>query len=444
MQIEQWKVLDLIPYEKNPRKNDHAVEKVAIAIKKFGFRVPILIKSDGSIIDGHLRYKAAIYAGIKDVPCLLADDMSDAQIKAFRISVNKVAELAQWDRDLLEHELVSLRDLDFDLSSIGYEEFELNEIMGDDQPQLRQDDIPPIPARSVSRPGDLWICGNHRILCGDATSIDVLSMLMGEGQADMVFTDPPYNVDYNGNAGKIKNDKMSALAFDEFLKKSFSAMAAVLRPGGPIYISHADYDSLGIAFRSAFLAAGFHLAACLIWMKNQFTLGRSDYQWIHEPILYGWKKGAAHKWFGGRKKRTIQKFPGNIFVMISENEYQISIGDEILTITGKDIEVRSDWPTIITEDKPQRSDMHPTMKPVALIERFIKNSSSPGDIVLDPFGGSGTTMIAAEKTGRHAYLTELDEKFVDVIVTRWEEFVSGTAYLSGDGRSFAEIAGERE
>jgi len=260
----------------------------------------------------------------------------------------------------------------------------------------------------------------------------------------MVCTDPPYNVDYNGNAGKIKNDKISDQAFDELLKKSFSALGTVLRPGGSIYIFHADYGCIGIAFRSAFIAAGFHLAACLIWMKNHFAFGRSDYQWIHETILYGWKRGSSHKWFGGRKKRTIQKFPGNIFVKISENEYQISIGDEILTITGKDIEVKSDWPTIITEDKPQRSDIHPTMKPVALIEKLIKNSSCPGDIVLDPFGGSGTTMIAAEKTGRRAYLLEMDEKFADVIVTRWQEFAAGTAILSGDGRTFAEIVKERE
>jgi len=255
----------------------------------------------------------------------------------------------------------------------------------------------------------------------------------------MVFTDPPYNVDYIGSAGKIKNDKMSPAVFEQFLGKAFNVISGSLLDGGPIYVAHADFGKIGIVFRAAFISAGLHLAACLNWRKNQFALSRSDYQWIHEPILYGWKKGAPHRWYGGRKKRTIQEFPGDAFTRVATGEYQIAVGDEILTITGDNLQVRSDWPTIIAEKKPIKSESHPTMKPVALVERFIRNSSKKGDTVLDAFGGSGTTMIAAEINGRIARLMELDPKFVDVIVLRWQEFMGKKATLADGGRTFAEI-----
>lgn len=301
MQIESRKLEDLVPYENNPRKNDHAIPKVVAAITEFGFRVPLLIKDDGTIIDGHLRYKAAISAGLIEVPCLLADGMSEEQIRAFRISVNKVAELAKWDIGLLQLELAALGESGFDLSVIGYDEYELDDLLGEPAPEKDQDAVPAAPKTPTTIPGDRWKLGNHILLCADSTSATDVARLMGGDMADMVFTDPPYNVDYSGAAGKIKNDKMSAAEFDGFLSAAFHAMAGVLLPGGAVYVAHADSGNIGVSFRAAFLSANFHLSACLIWRKNQFTLSRSDYQWMHEPILYGWKLGESHRYYGGGK-----------------------------------------------------------------------------------------------------------------------------------------------
>ncbi len=444
MKIETRKLADLTPYENNPRKNDHAVTKVAAAIKEFGFRIPIIIKKDGAIIDGHLRYKAAKEAGLAEVPCMLGDDMSDAQIKAFRISVNKVAELAKWDSSLLAMELKALGADDFDLSIIGYDEHELDDLLGELPPEKDQDAVPASPKIPATIPGDRWLLGNHVLLCGDSTSVTDLQTLMGGGnQADMIFTDPPYNVDYSGTAGKIKNDNMSAAEFDLFLGGAFNAMASVLSPGGGVYVACADSGKIGITFREAFLAADFHLSACLIWRKNQFTLSRSDYQWMHEPILYGWKLGKPHRYYGGRKKRTIQDFSAELVTKISASKYHIQNGDDVLVVTEKEIKLESHLSSIITEDKPLENKEHPTIKPVALVERFVKNSSKTGEVVLDPFGGSGSTLIACEKTGRHCRTNELDEKYCDVIINRWQDFTGEQATLDSDGRTFAEIKESR-
>lgn len=416
---------------------------MAAAIGEFGFRVPVLIRSNGEIVDGHLRFKAAKVAGLDEVPCMLADDMTETQVRAFRLSVNKVAELAKWDEELLLMELQALGESEYDLSPIGFSEAELDNIIGDPQPGGGKDNVPVAPVIPISALGDIWLCGDHRVMCGDSTSLEAMAALTGGGCVDMVFTDPPYNVDYQGRAGKIKNDKMSTADFERFLEKTFHAIASVLEKGCPMYVAHADFGRIGIDFRAAFIDAGFHLSGCLIWRKNHFTLGRSDYQWLHEPILYGWKKGGPHRWYGGRKKKTIQEFGADTFVQVGDNEYQVAVGDEVLTITGENLQVRSDWPTIIAEDKPLKSVEHPTMKPVALVERFIRNSSKKGDTVLDAFGGSGTTMIAADLNGRVAVLMEFDPKFVDVIVLRWQEFTGREATLEGDGRTFAEIYQER-
>ncbi len=443
--IEMRNLDDLVPYANNPRKNDHAVDKVAAAIKTFGFRVPVLIKSDGSIIDGHLRYKAARAAGLTEVPCMVADDMTDEQIRAFRISVNKVAELAEWDMDLLKEELEALKMDDFDLELIGYDEHELDDMLsGLDDSRPGQDDVPPAPDDPVSRPGDLWLLGNHRLLCGDSTSEADMQTLMGGGSADMAFTDPPYNVDYKGQAGKIKNDKMRSADFELFIGAAMSRLASVLKDGGPVYVAHADAGDIGVIFRRAFLGAGLKLAAGLVWRKNQFVLGRSDYQWMHEPILYGWKTGARHCWYGGRKKRSVVSLPeDSVCTVISDKEVHVPMGDDVLAVTGDNLQVSVSPGSVISEEKPLRSAEHQTMKPVGLVERFVKNSSRRGEIVLDPFGGSGTTLIASEKTGRHCRMMELDEKFCDVIVKRWQDFTGKEATLYGSGKTFAQVKEER-
>lgn len=444
MQIINRKVDDLIPYANNPRKNDHAVAKVAAAIKEFGFRVPVLIKDDGSIIDGHLRCKAAIAAGIMEIPCLLADDMTDMQIRAFRLSVNKLSELASWDVNLLQLELSSLLEGEFDLSVIGYDEHEIDDLLlGEPEKEVGQDDVPPSPQIPTTVVGDRWLLGDHILLCGDATAPVAVQTLMTGDLAAMIFTDPPYNVDYSGSAGKIKNDKMSNDSFQFFLSMAFTAMVEVLAAGGGVYVAHADSGYIGVSFRSAFLSAGLHLSACLIWRKSQFTLSRSDYQWMHEPILYGWKTGECHRYYGGRKKRTVQEFDSPLIAKVSNREYHIRQGDDILVVTGDNIHLESHLSTVFTEDKPLANKEHPTMKPVALVERFIKNSSKPGDLVLDPFGGSGSTLIACEKQGRCCRTMELDEKFCDVIVARWQDFTNEQATLDGDGRTFVEIVGAR-
>lgn len=438
MQIEMWPVDRLIPYEKNPRKNDHAVEKVAQAIREFGFRVPVLIRGDGNVVDGHLRLKAAKSVGLAEVPVMRADDMTDSQIKAFRISVNKVAELAKWDIALLKQELAALQTLDFDLELTGFSESEVDDLLNTCSGHGKEDQVPALQEKYISQPGDVWHMGPHRLICGDSTDAKDIATLMDGSLADMVFTDPPYNVDYTGKAGKIKNDKMSNDSFSRFLLAAFTQMYTAVSSGGGVYVAHADAGLVGISFRHAFISAGFKLASCLVWRKNAFVIGRADYHWQHEPILYGWKPGAAHRWYGGRKKTTIQEAAEAMsdIIQAADGCYQITIGEQVLVISGSDINVEVSPSSVITEDKPLKSALHPTMKPVALVERFLVNSSRPGDIILDPFGGSGTTLISCEKRGRICRTSELDPRFADVIIRRWQEYSGGTAIHAQSGKTF--------
>lgn len=441
MKIENWLLKDLHEYANNPRKNDHAVEAVSKAITAYGFKVPILAKSTGEIIDGHLRYKAAKHAGLTSVPVLVADDLSDDEVRAFRVSVNKVAELAKWDMSILQEELQYLYDEDVDLSTIGFSEVELDDMLGLSGGSSSDPDNVPESVPVVARQGDLWQLGDHFLLVGDAIQQESYQCLLGGG-ADMVWTDPPYNVDYSSKAGKIKNDKMSPQQFADFLAAFYGCIYGALRPGAPVYVAHADGQP-GQIFRSKFVEAGLYFSACLIWRKSQATLGRSDYQYQHEPILYGWKPGAAHSWYGGRKRKTIVDLTdAGLFEKIDEQTYQIDIGGEILVVTGKDVEVRSVVPTIISVDKPLQSKEHPTMKPVALVEHFLINSSQPGDVVLDPFAGSGTTLIACEARGRKARCVELDEKYASTILTRWQGYTGKIASLVG-GASYQELVATR-
>lgn len=398
-QLEEWKVSDLIEYARNPRKNDHAVDKVAAAIREFGFRVPILAKSDKTVVDGHLRLKAAKKLGIETVPVMLCDDMTDAQIKAFRISVNRVAEFAEWDNDLLALELGELGDAGFDLELTGFTDEEIKALMPVEVTEglTDPDAAPAVQENPVTVPGDVWIMGKHRLMCGDSTSTDHLAQLTQGNLVDMWLTDPPYNVAYEGGTKdklKIKNDEMGDEQFRQFLRDAYTAADTVMKPGAVFYIWHPQgRDSLW--FRLACEDAGWNPRQTLIWKKSSLVLGRMDYHQQHEPCLYGWKDGAGHLWAADRKQTTILEF-----------------------------------------DKPSRNGEHPTMKPVALFEYQMLNNTKGGDIVLDSFGGSGTTLIAAEKNGRVARIMELDPKYCDVILQRYVAFVgtSDKVFLSTDDR----------
>lgn len=401
LQHETWPIDKLIEYARNPRKNDHAVDRVAAAIREFGFRVPVVAKSDGTVVDGHLRLKAAKKLGLTEVPVVLADDMTDLQIKAFRLSVNKMAELAEWDDELLAIEFAELADAGFDNLLTGFTQDEIDALTPEQIPEglTDEDAVPEVQAEPVSKLGDVWLLGKHRVMCGDSTSIEALEQLCGGQLVDMWLTDPPYNVAYEGktkDALTIKNDSMADDQFRQFLRDSYVAADAVMKPGAVFYIWHADSE--GYNFRGAAQDAGWKVRQCLIWKKSTMVMGRQDYHWKHEPCLYGWKDGAGHLWAADRKQTTILEF-----------------------------------------DKPSRNGEHPTMKPVALFEYQMLNNTKGGDIVLDSFGGSGTTLLAAEKNGRYARLMELDPKYVDVIVRRWCEFTGKQATHAATGATFAEV-----
>lgn len=362
---------ELFEYENNPRNNDAAIDAVANSIKEFGFKVPIVITKDNVIIAGHTRLKASIKLGLDEVPCIVADDLSEEQIKAFRLADNKTAELATWDFTKLESELASI---EMDMSLFGFEDLESKV-----PDNATDDDFDPsdeISETPYSETGDIYLLGSHRVMCGDATKQANVRRLLDGAVVDLVFTDPPYNVDYEGTAGKILNDKMEDDAFYLFLYDAFKNMFEASKTGGAIYVCHADTE--GLNFRNAFKNSGYKLAECLVWVKNALVLGRQDYHWRHEPILYGWKEGSAHFFVDDRTQDTIWEY-----------------------------------------NKPKRNEEHPTMKPLELCGRAISNSSQVGELVLDLFGGSGSTMIAADQLQRKAAIMELDPKYVDVIVKRY-------------------------
>lgn len=393
LQVETWPIDRLIPYARNPRKNDAQVDRMCGVIKEFGFRIPIVAKSDGSVVDGHLRLKAALKLGMTDVPVALADELTDAQVKAFRLLVNKSANWAEWDNDLLALEFGELQDMDFDLSLTGFGEDEIAALTAISTPEgnTDPDEVPEVPDEPVSKPGDVWVLGNHRLMCGDSTSVDDVGRLANGRLVDMLLTDPPYNVAYEGktkDALKIKNDEMKDEQFRQFLRDAFVSADMVMKPGAVFYIWHADSE--GYNFRGACRDAGWAVRQCLVWNKSSMVMGRQDYHSKHEPCLYGWKEGARHLWASDRKQTTILEFA-----------------------------------------RPSRSGEHPTMKPVALFEYQMLNNTKGGDIVLDLFGGSGTTVISAEKNGRVAYAMELDPRYCDVIVKRWEDFTGQKAVLEG-------------
>lgn len=446
--IEHLRVDRLIPYARNSRTHSEAqVSQIAASIREFGFTNPVLIDADNGIIAGHGRVLAAQKLGLETVPTVRIDYMTEAQKRAYVLADNKLALNAGWDEELLALELGELREIGFEVELTGFSKEEIDELLlGDDdlvEEGLTDDDEAPEPQEEfVSRRGDIWLLGRHRLMCGDSTSIDDVQDLIAGEACDACWTDPPYNVAYEGSNGlSIKNDSMSDDSFFEFLRDAYVSMFAALREGAPIYVAHADTE--GLNFRRAFKEAGFKLSGCLIWVKNALVLGRSDYQWRHEPILYGWKPGAAHPWFGARNKTTVIEAQDLPFVRLPDGRYQIDLGETSLIVSGSDVHVEEVRSSVIRAEKPKRNGEHPTMKPVELIWSMLKNSTRRGATVLDLFGGSGSTLIACEKTGRAARLMELDERYADVIVRRWQDFTGQKATLEEDGRTFDEIAGER-
>ena len=403
MIVTDMPVETLVPYARNPRNNTAAIDAVKASITEFGFRQPIVVDEKLVVIVGHTRLEAAKQLGLKTVPVHVAEGLTPAQAKAYRIMDNRSHENAEWDDEMLRLEFGDLKLDDFDLALTGFVSEELDKLLGAEQIEglTDPDEAPEVPAEPVSRLGDLWILGTHRLLCGDATVVTDVDRMMDGQLADMAFCDAPYNVDY-ANAAKNKtlskdrrilNDALGE-GFYQFLYDTCVNLLMVTKGACYMSMSSSELDTLQRAFKEA----GGKWSTFIIWAKNTFTLGRADYQRQYEPILYGWKQGADHFWCGARDQ-------GDVWFV----------------------------------DKPRVNDLHPTMKPVELIERAITNSSKSRDIVLDLFGGSGTTLIAAERTGRSARLMELDPRYVDVIVKRWQEYTGGTAVLAGEDRTFEDL-----
>jgi DNA modification methylase len=382
MNIEKKNVKDLFPADYNPRKDlkpgDPEYEKLKRSIEQFGYVEPVIWnEKTGRVVGGHQRLKVLTDMGITEVDVVVVD-MDTEKEKALNIALNKIS--GEWDTDKLALVIADLQGADFDVSLTGFDPEELDDLFRDDvKDGVKEDDFDveaELGKPVFSKAGDLWMLGEHRLFCGDSTKPETYELLMNGKHAQLVVTDPPYNVDYKGTAGKIKNDKMSEDQFEQFLLAAYSQMYESMTDDASIYVFHSD--SHGLAFRKAFEEAGFYLSGCCIWKKQSLVLGRSPYQWQHEPVLFGWKKKGKHQWYTGRKESTIWEF-----------------------------------------DKPKKNADHPTMKPVALVAYPIMNSTMTGCLVLDPFGGSGSTLIACEQTGRTCYTVELDEKFCDVIVKRY-------------------------
>ena len=398
MQYYLADINDLIPYIRNARTHSESqIAQIAASIKEFGFLSPILIAEDNTILAGHGRLAAARKLGLKQVPCVKESHLTETQRRAYIIADNKLSLNAGWDEDMLAIELSELQGADFDLDLLGFDESELVSIFEDDK-EVEDDDFDveeELNKPCFSKAGDIWTLGRHRLICGDSTKEETYKRLMDGKRANLVVTDPPYNVNYEGSAGKIKNDNMDNDKFYNFLLDAFSNMEKVMADDASIYVFHADTE--GLNFRKAFNDAGFYLSGCCIWKKPSLVLGRSPYQWQHEPCLYGWKRKGKHQWYSGRKETTIWEF-----------------------------------------EKPKKNAEHPTMKPIALLAYPITNSSMSNTLILDPFGGSGSTLIACEQTDRSCYTIELDEKFCDVIVKRYIEQVGTDKDVSvlRDGKEY--------
>jgi DNA modification methylase len=365
MQVENRPIARLKGYARNTRTHSPAqVDQIAASIKEFGFTNPILVDPADVLIAGHGRLEAAKSLGMIEVPVIVLSHLSDAQRRAYVIADNKMALNAGWDNALLALELGDLVASGFDMSLTGFSDSEMKDLFTD-HPQEGEgdpDDVPDIPDCPVSKIGDVWILGPHRVVCGSSTTPDAWAQVMRDERADICWTDPPYNVAYESKlAGSIKNDNMSDGNFRAFLEDAFAAVFERIKPGGAIYVAHADSE--GYNFRHAFRSAGFKLSGCLVWKKDSLVLGRSDYQWMHEPILYGWKPGSSHRWYGGRKLTTVHDWGGDPIVKLADGRYQVVVGDRVLTVSG-DAQIEETPSSVVFCEKPKRSSEHPTMKPV--------------------------------------------------------------------------------
>jgi len=393
MLIEKKNTAELLPADYNPRKDlkpgDPEYEKLKRSIEQFGYvELVIWNKMTGRVVGGHQRLKVLIDMGITEVECVVVELPEDKE-KALNIALNKIS--GEWDKDKLALLIADLQGADFDVSLTGFDPAELDDLFKDSiKDGIHDDDFDvdsELKEPPITKLGDVWTLGRHRLVCGDSTKTDTFDLLMAGAKANLVITDPPYNVNYEGSAGKIKNDNMANDAFYHFLLDAFINTESVMANDASIYVFHADTE--GLNFRRAFSDAGFYLSGCCIWKKQSLVLGRSPYQWQHEPVLYGWKKTGKHQWYTGRKETTIWEF-----------------------------------------DKPKKNGDHPTMKPIPLLAYPIMNSSMSNTLVLDPFGGSGSTLIACEQSDRSCYTIELDEKFCDVIVKRYIEQVGSAEKVS--------------
>lgn len=411
MQIEKKNTAELLPADYNPRKDlkpgDPEYDKLKRSIEQFGYVEPVIWnKVTGRVVGGHQRLKVLIDMGITEVECVVVE-MDAEKEKALNIALNKIS--GEWDKEKLALLIADLQGADFDVSLTGFDPAELDALFKDSiKDGIHDDDFDvetELKKPPITKLGDMWTLGRHRLVCGDSTKADTFNLLMAGVKANLVITDPPYNVNYEGNAGKIKNDNIANDAFYSFLLSAFQNTEAAMADDASIYVFHADTE--GLNFRKAFSDAGFYLSGCCIWKKQSLVLGRSPYQWQHEPVLYGWKKNGKHQWYTGRKETTIWEF-----------------------------------------DKPKKNGDHPTMKPIPLLAYPIMNSSMSNTLVLDPFGGSGSTLIACEQSDRSCYTIELDEKFCDVIVKRYIEQVGSADKVSvqRDGLlySYTEVAAEED
>ncbi len=405
LKVESWPIERLVPYARNPRKNDEQVDRMAGAIREFGFRIPVVARSDGTVVDGHLRLKAARKLGMAEVPVALADELSEPQVKAFRLLANKSANWAEWDVDLLKFELDDLSGFGFDLSLTGFSDMELGDLLADRTEGLTDpDDTPDVQADAVSVLGDVWLLGRHRLVCGDSTDPLVVDKALAGVKPHLMVTDPPYGVEYDASwrdqalGGKAGGRATGKVANDG--EADWSG-AWALFPGDVAYVWHAGNMAHTVA--ESLIATGLEIRAQIIWAKSQFVIGRGHYHPHHEPCWYAVRKNATGHWSGDRKQTTL---------------WQI--------------------------DKPRKSETgHSTQKPVECMKRPIENNSSPGQAVYEPFSGSGTTIIAAETTGRACHAIELNPAYVDVAIRRWQSFTGQSATLDGDGRTFQEIEASR-
>lgn len=410
MLIEKKNTAELLPADYNPRKDlkpgDPEYDKLKRSIEQFGYVEPVIWnKVTGRVVGGHQRLKVLIDMGITEVECVVVE-MNAEKEKALNIALNKIS--GEWDKDKLALLIADLQGADFDVSLTGFDPADLDDLFKESIKDGIHDDDFDVDAElkkpPITKLGDLWTLGRHRLVCGDSTKADTFDLLMSGAKANLVITDPPYNVNYEGSAGKIKNDNMENDTFYHFLLDAFTNTESVMADDASIYVFHSDTE--GLNFRRAFSDAGFYLSGCCIWKKQSLVLGRSPYQWQHEPVLYGWKKAGKHQWYTGRKETTIWEF-----------------------------------------DKPKKNGDHPTMKPIPLLAYPIMNSSMSNTLVLDPFGGSGSTLIACEQSDRSCYTIELDEKFCDVIIKRYIEQVGNADKVSvqRDGLlySYAEMTADK-